>query len=1647
MKKGKMKIVASLLVFALTFSYFSIIQNAIASSLEDQTSKTNQANVEFDTYFMENGQKVHSSIKTIGEENYIYATIAVKNAGYLKNAKLELDNPNFKIADNFTAKEVSKVESNAISFNQIKNGNTATISIPVQMIVSESIDLTQFNKENTIKFTATYVDGNGNEKQVRKDITIQLAWTAEKLAELDVQILKFVQFSANNKQNVMLQTILQSYLKDNNLPVKENKIEIIVPTLDNEKPSEVKVIANTTKATNGDETGTKFTSDNYTYDKEIGKLTIIVNNEEQENKISWKKNSIDEFVVTYVYENKQITGTDLPITLKANSKLTIYEASQTNATKEIEGQATLNNSVGDLTDFEVKTTEKLSKGQIYANYEAETKKETEYKEEIVTNVAITKVGETDVVNKITLELSADNFVTENNSKASTTISNNNYVYFKELKISKSNFDKILSEEGNIKIYNGTTLVATIDKNMQADAEQNYVIDLKDLNVNTLKIETSKPVVEGKLKLELTKAIKGEIAYSKDQAKTFTKIETNLTGIALKDTNKVTQKAVTKEIALTEPTSQAELVMDNTNLSTIVTNKDVKITAILKTNTLDCNLYKNPTLKITLPKYIETINVKNVEVLFDTEGSKLTLKENKVVENADGTKTIEVTLEGMQTEYAIAAVAKGVNVVITTDLTVNKLTPSKQEQIKMVYTNASTQETNEVSTAVNFVAPTGVVTTTSISNYKENGETLTAISGETKVATIETMAEARNTKFEMTIINNYNNTIDNISILGRIPAKGNKEVVTGSDLGSTIDMPLVSNIVVNSKDNNKVTIYYSENVNATKDLALSTNGWISTPTDLSKVKSYLIVFTDYTMNTGDSVNFSYEAQIPANLQHNASAYGNYGVYFNNNLEAGIIQDKASSVKVGVTTGSGPVIEATLTSDTPEEQQLLADDIVIYKLEVKNTGTETAENVIAKFIVPEGLTYIEESEESNTGYNILAGTGTEASLNFGNIKEKQTTTKEFMMKANYITKEQVISETKATIVADNIKGVKETETIKNTIVETSYNTITNIIDNKTLLKVGEEFTYAIEVKAYNEKETKERTIVEIMLPEEIEYNETEVKQKVNKQEVDITDSTTSNYDKNTKKLIVNLDEVNGKNSKIIYVKLKVSSLDTNVYDKKVEINAKVYGKDTNVQNVKTKSIEITKIGFKITQTSNIQKNVTISAYEDYKYIFTIENLSNMDLYNIKLTDILPKELTLNNMILKINEEITKTSYNDTMNISLKAKEIVTLEVNVTANPLEETKKVSNKLKLEYEGIEPLESSTYSHIIDKFDYKDIEDNNNNQTKRIMGQVWKDQNKDGIKNENERRLQNVEVLLFNNQTGTLVTDETGNILKIVTDKDGNYTFSKIKKGKYTAIFLYDTANYSATSYRKDGVDASLNSDGIDTKITLNGVTRVAAITEEISVTDTNIYNIDLGLISNPKFDLKLDKTVTRITVQSGNDTQVYDYNDTKLAKKDLIGKDVNNTSIIVEYKLKVTNEGAVAGYVKKIVDYMPNEMKFNSELNKDWYTNGNGALYNSSLANTLINPGESREVTVTLTKKMTENNLGLYNNTAEIYEAYNDQGLTDYDSTPGNKVNGEDDMSSADVLITLKTGEVITISVIAIIAIIGVCIGAYFINKKVIK
>ena len=74
---------------------------------------------------------------------------------------------------------------------------------------------------------------------------------------------------------------------------------------------------------------------------------------------------------------------------------------------------------------------------------------------------------------------------------------------------------------------------------------------------------------------------------------------------------------------------------------------------------------------------------------------------------------------------------------------------------------------------------------------------------------------------------------------------------------------------------------------------------------------------------------------------------------------------------------------------------------------------------------------------------------------------------------------------------------------------------------------------------------------------------------------------------------------------------------------------------------------------------------------------------------------------------------------------------------------------------------------------------------------------------------------------------------------------------------------------------------------------------------------------------------------------------------------------------------------------------------------------------------------------------------NSAEIYEAYNDLGLKDSNSTPGNKANGENDMGSADVIVSIRTGGVIYMTigiVIAVVLVAGITAGI-IVKRKNLK
>ena len=163
-----------------------------------------------------------------------------------------------------------------------------------------------------------------------------------------------------------------------------------------------------------------------------------------------------------------------------------------------------------------------------------------------------------------------------------------------------------------------------------------------------------------------------------------------------------------------------------------------------------------------------------------------------------------------------------------------------------------------------------------------------------------------------------------------------------------------------------------------------------------------------------------------------------------------------------------------------------------------------------------------------------------------------------------------------------------------------------------------------------------------------------------------------------------------------------------------------------------------------------------------------------------------------------------------------------------------------------------------------------------------------------------------------------------------------------------------------------------------------------------------------------------------------------------------VDFATVLVEYRIAIENKGQVSGYAKSIVDYIPEGMTFNSELNSSWYLGQDGNAYNTSLANSLINPGETKVVTIVLSRKMSGDNMGTVRNTAKILMSYNEYGLEDIDSNAEGTESGDqtDDKSSADVVIGAATGkEIASFTGIALGILAILAIAVYEIKKHIIN
>ncbi len=1591
--KSKIIKIITVMLLLVTLTMINFIYVGVGFvSLAAENISTNHRNIEYTA--------------ELKSESLLTLTITVKNEGYF-NGEITLENSNFKLKKS-TSEYVNKIEGNKITLNQINAGSTASIDVEIEPVKDDSLDAGLLSAESSLKLTGIYRDSTEKDINIEATRKIKLEYAEnnnEESVENTAEVITNKVVKVNGEEKRVVQISMNMGLKENNYPIKEISTDVALP--------EAKSIPEVVTKANFN------TMTHFDYNSDEDKVTLKFTNEpNNENKILWKKSGCENVILTLVYDKDENLE---------NARLPIEETVKLYNDKEIKVSNTI----------EIGAEEKDSLIQI-SNTATES---SIYKGKI--NASLDRAFETKTKLSVNLANSEESISVKENASYYNLVDGGtlaaNVVYNKTT-ISKSSFDKILGQNGSITILNESGMVlGTINSQTQTDENGNLIIDYTGKEPSSLEIKTTTPIAEGDLVFIHTKTIK---AGQEESVKNAVELVSNAT-VSYNGT--VTNNMEAK-IGLEEAKTEADLEVNKDTLSTVIPN-DVEIRATLKNNQEQYNLYENPKITFELPEPVENITINSIDLIYETELSIANYSANG--------RTITVELAGKQTSYKEAGI-DGAILVIDATAEVNRRTATQDAKVTMTVENKGEVITSDKD--IRVVAPTDMTVIHSISDLGVE----TIGEQDTKVVTLDRGTDAKDLQTQIEVINSNENAMENVKVLGTFPTKSNE---------NNIDTTVTQGLNVQGVEGAKV--YYTENENATDDVQNGENGWQENITDGAKVRKYLIEVP--TMESGASIEATYTTNVPASLEYNQEASQDYTVDYQNSLTKATNQMKAT--KIDLETGVGPDLETKLTASVADANQnnggtVKNGEVIKYKIEVSNEGSVDINNVAVKGIVPEGTTLVEpEDNFEYTGasyYKELDSRTYEDTID--TLKVGEVVTKEYEVRVNNDTPAGTNLVSKSSITYGDV--TKESgETSLTTASGDIRVTVKRVTDRSVDLYEAGVIQYLAIVENISD-ETQKDVTVKTNLPDTLEVARLNLITNMSSEEVTDEDlqSVSSGVETVGEPVEVTEDELTSNNSSNVTSELidyqdniNIGSLEPGQnkvlsYDMKIDklnnasaVNFSVVadiGKDEYRSNVVTDDVR--KVDISLSMTADPDGDY-LKAGDTLKYVINIKNNGTEDISDLVLKDTIPSSLTVNKVTFD-GEEATELAGNNNIELrcNIAAGSENTVEIETVVNFSEgrtEAEAITNVAHAEVLAETVATAPEITHIIEANENQgggteNPGENNgsNNDVANgngiITGVAWFDENANGQKDSGEQLISGVKVQLYNTETNNLVSKQDGSILEATTNENGVYVLDHIGRGKYIVIFDYDNSAYTLTKYKAEGVSETNNSDAMMKDLNVDGQTQSVASTDILDMSEGNVSDINIGFVKLQNFDLKLEKFVSKIIIQDSTGSTVKEYNDETLARAELDAKRVNGATVLIEYKIRVSNVGEVDGYVRSIVDYMPNDLKFNSEMNKDWYQTSDG-LYNASLANDVIKPGESKEVALTLTKNMTNDNLGLINNTAEIKESYNELGLADSNSTPGNRANGENDMGSADVLLGLRTGGAVYIGItIAVVAVLGVIV-----------
>ena len=896
--------------------------------------------VKFGAFFLRDinndgyAEKMKGTCKQVGEEDTLYMELNVLTNGYLENGVITINSDNFYLQtaipkDSEVKDNVISNNTKQISLNQINNGTQKLLtgivrsgdySVDSQRTAAIGDDTTKYSKINSVTLTGTHVSEDGSKTEINKTINLNMDWYGTVKAEIpsyiaDVRNLYQSRDNTDVVDNENKQAIFEFNVgmqdKNNELLLSKAHLEGTIPQINGYDPLKVEV-TNKNVVFNYDESTRKFEVERLTELNEDGTI------KEQCYDGTYFENRYNRFKLRVIYplDAYNATGAD---TVEIKIPVSGYYEGYNNPNDEFDNPyksnivneiaiITFSKPSGNVALFNVKVGKYMmdpawryivSKKNPLKIYNKQSLEENDDTYQVEWDAYTGTQGNTSgIVMKETKDGNAqvsDEFIKSDSSEESMeNLTSNIGIYF-------VNADVILNEDGWIRVYDDETNNLLHEFNKSDWTVYSKINPYRYLlPVKHIRIETSKTNDNSYLYVYNIKKIDDKYLtenYTREQFDELKYIKSTLTGYV----GETYINTATHSVRYEAPYSIAEISVSKSAISTQETEKNMqlKISAVGE-ESQNQEEWKNGAFLIKVPKDIIDIDIESIEInntfvkitsyeVFEENGEKFI----KIITSNEKLNNFTLTINcNITPDPRIATVTESFELYASNENGVDYFNPV--EDAYDVNGNLNTSEmVNKHTVDISFISPNSLLTNQSISAYDDNGSVTVA----PRIADVT--KDKRTATVNINLNNNYTSTISEVKILGRIPFEGNKYAINGADMDSTFTATMVeSSIKIPDELKDFAKVYYSENGEATKDLKDENNRWTSTPSDYSKVKSYLIDLGDYTFDKGEQSTMSYDLSIPEGIEYNKVSYSHHAVYFSLDTAEGKYKTQTEPNKVGV-----------------------------------------------------------------------------------------------------------------------------------------------------------------------------------------------------------------------------------------------------------------------------------------------------------------------------------------------------------------------------------------------------------------------------------------------------------------------------------------------------------------------------------------------------------------------------------------------------------------------------------------------------------------------------------------------------------------------------------------------------------------------------